>query len=307
MAPSSALTPADFDHNCRRVSASWPTWPDPLIGEVAERALASARITFVSAAEWRWEEGRSVPRRRLPTSTIAWYLKGSGRLRLAGATHAIVSPAVQCIPAGLWHDVRHDRGQPLDSISVHYQAPLPAGGELAEVLGLPTLLPVAGGIADQPLLTALSTMARLDALRPVGWRLLAQAELVRALMHLVLTRGSLCRTVPVSVVSLPSRLASVLARIEQELPTGPIRIEELATTAGISAVHLRTLFRRVTGMAPHRYVQQRRVALASRLLRERDDPIADIAQAVGVPDLRVFRRLFKAITGSTPMRWRMEM
>ncbi len=235
MTPASALTSADFDHSCRRIAASWPSWPDPLGGEVAERALASARITFVSAAEWRWDEGRSVPRRRLPTSTIAWYLKGTGRLRLAGASHAIVSPAVQCVPAGLWHDVRHDRGQPLHSISVHYQAPLPGGGELAEVLGLPTLLPVASGAADQPLLAAMSAMARLDALRPVGWRLLAQAELVRALMHLVLTRGSHCRTVPVSAVSLPSRLASVLARIEHDLPTGPIRIEDLAATAGISA------------------------------------------------------------------------
>lgn len=75
----------------------------------------------------------------------------------------------------------------------------------------------------------------------------------------------------------------------------------------MSAVHLRTLFRRTTGRSPHRYVQSRRIALACRLLREEPDPVGSIAERVGLSEPRVFHRLFKAFTGTTPGRWRAEM
>lgn len=296
---------AVFVHT-RRVAESFDAWPGALAGYMAGRALEAARIEFVSAAEWRWNEGRTIPRRRIPTSTVAWHHAGSGSIRLGGMEHRIASPCVQITPAGVWHDVRHDPGRPLASIGVHFQAPLPAGGELVETLGFPVTLGIDPTGLDRPLVSAMQTLARLDARRPIGWRLLARAELVRVLMHLVLEHGAAFRPAR-TVGSLPSRLAPVFALIERELAAGPIAIGDLASTAGMSAVHLRTMFRRITGRPPHRYVQSRRIAIACRLLREDARPIAEVAEQVGVPDLRVFHRMFKAITGTTPARWRREM
>ncbi len=291
---------------CRRVPASFPDWPGALGGLSIERILAAARIEFVSAAEWSWIEGRSVPRRRMPTTTIGFHYAGAGRLRLAGREHRITSPSLQIVPAGVWHDVRHEPGQPLASIGLHFQAPLPGGGELIETLGFPITLPIDPDGVDAPLVESMRTLARLDAHRPVGWRMLASAEVVRVLMHLVLEHGQSFRPVA-AMHSLPARLAPALALIERELPAGPVRIGDLAAVAGVSTVHLRTLFHRATGTSPHRYVQARRIALACQLLREDDAPVAVIAERVGLPQPRVFHRLFKASTGTTPGRWRGEM
>jgi AraC family transcriptional regulator len=293
--------------DCRRTAQSFPAWPGALAGEAVGRILEAARIEFVSAAEWRWNEGRSIPRRRLPTTSIGYQYAGSGRMRLAGREHRLASPCLQLVPAGLWHDVRHDPGRPLSAIGLHFQAPLPGGGELAETLGFPPVVALDPSGRDRPLVEAMHELARLDAHRPPGWRLLGRAGVVRVLMHLVLHHGGAFRPVAPSA-SLPARLAPALAMIERDLAGGAIRIGDLAAAAGVSAVHLRTLFRRTTGRSPHRYVQSRRIALACRLLREEEAvPVGSIAERVGLSEPRVFHRLFKAFTGTTPGRWRTEM
>lgn len=289
----------------RRTAASFPPWPAAAAPAVS-RLLEAARIEFVSSAEWCWQERRSVPRRRMPTTTIGYYHAGRGRLRLAGREHSVISPCLQIVPAGIWHDVRHDPGHPFAAIGLHLQAPLSGGGELIELLGVPPVLPVDPQGTDRPLVESMGILARLDARRPPGWRLLARAEVVRVVMHLVLHHGSGFQPVPASA-SLPARIAPALALIERELADGPIRVADLAAAAGVSAVHLRTLFRRATGQSPHRYVQGRRIALACRLLREEDAAIASIAERVGLPGRRVFHRLFKASTGTSPGRWRREV
>ena len=300
------MSDAALFKDTRRIAASFPSWPDALVGEPVDRVLAAARVEFISAAEWQWEEGRTVPRRRMATTTIGYHYAGRGTLRLAGREHRITSPGLQIVPAGVWHDVRHDPGHPLSSIGVHFQAPLPGGGELAETLGFPLELVLDPQGVDRPLVDGMRAMARLDARRPAGWRLLARAELVRVLMHLVLHHGRRFRPLTVGM-SLPARLAPALALIERELPAGPVCIGDLAAAAGVSSVHLRSLFRRATGLPPHRYVQSRRIALACRLLREDDAPVASVAERVGLPEPRVFHRLFKACTGTTPGRWRCEV
>ena len=300
----STIAAASFSPDGRRLATSFPVWPAP--ADVG-RWLEAARIDFVSSAQWQWPEGHKVARRRLPTTTMGFHFSGTGTVRIAGVAQRIVSPCLQCVPAGVWHDVRHDPGQPFATVGVHLQAPLASGGELFETLGFPLVLALDLDGVDAPLVAAMHSLARLDAQRPPGWRLLAQAEVVSVIMHVVLTHGPAFRPVPAIAKALPRRLAPVMALIERELGAGPIRSEDLALAGDMSAAYLRTLFRRTTGHSPHRYVQGRRIALACRLLRSDDTPLGAIAEQVGVPDLRVFHRLFKHITGTTPGRWRAEM
>lgn len=281
-------------------------WSGALQHEGLERWLSGAEIAFVSANEWRWEEGRRIPRRRLPTSTVGWHHRGQGTVRVAGEAHRIRPHCLQIVPAGVWHDVVHEPGQPLASLGVHFQATLPGAGDLTALLGLPVCLAMDPAGIDAPALAAMQAMVRLDAVRPAGWRLLAQAELVRLLMHLLLHHGGDCHPAP-APRGEAARLAPALALIERELPRGPVAVADLALAAGVSAVHLRTLFRRATGQSPHRYVQARRVALACRLLRHDAAPVAAVARAVGVSEPRVFHRLFRQLTGTTPQRWRREL
>lgn len=75
---------------------------------------------------------------------------------------------------------------------------------------------------------------------------------------------------------------------------GMIRQSELAERS------LKRRFRKATGYAPLRYVQELRVNEAKRLLEQTNRGIDDIAHTVGYEDSAFFGRLFKREVGITP-------
>ena len=83
-------------------------------------------------------------------------------------------------------------------------------------------------------------------------------------------------------------------------------IEDLARIAGITPRHMIRSFRKATGLPPHAYLRQLRVARARDLLKKRL-PLAEIALAAGFADQPHFSKVFKQITGTTPGRYRLDM
>jgi AraC-like DNA-binding protein len=79
--------------------------------------------------------------------------------------------------------------------------------------------------------------------------------------------------------------------------TQPVRLEQLAAVTGVSRFHLAHLFTRATGVPPHAYQNQLRIAAACRLLRAGVQP-AHID--VGFADQSHLGRHFKRIVGVTP-------
>jgi AraC family transcriptional regulator len=80
--------------------------------------------------------------------------------------------------------------------------------------------------------------------------------------------------------AVPPRLASVTAHIESHLGER-LSIARLAALAGLSASHFKAFFRRSTGIPVHRYVVQRRVARARRLLERGALPASQVALEAG--------------------------
>jgi AraC-like DNA-binding protein len=77
-----------------------------------------------------------------------------------------------------------------------------------------------------------------------------------------------------------------------------------AEIAGMEATYFSAFFRKKIGIRYTDWLGCLRVAHAIRLLKSRDRPIADIAQAVGFNDLRTFERNFKRITHTTARRFK---
>src|SRR5579864_2637514 len=77
-----------------------------------------------------------------------------------------------------------------------------------------------------------------------------------------------------------------------------------AEVAGMEATYFSAFFRKKIGIRYTDWLGCLRVAHAIRLLKSRDRPIADIAQAVGFNDLRTFERNFKRITHTTARRFK---
>ena len=88
--------------------------------------------------------------------------------------------------------------------------------------------------------------------------------------------------------------------------TGPITIDDMAKTAGLSTNHLLRMFRQVFHQSPYQYIVSRRIERARYLLRQTDQPVTDICLAVGFESLGSFSWLFRRRTGLSPLAYRLQ-
>jgi AraC-like DNA-binding protein len=84
----------------------------------------------------------------------------------------------------------------------------------------------------------------------------------------------------------------------------PITLADLGQAAGLTRMHFAAQFRAATGLRPHDYVLQQRIARAKELLLNTDLKLAEIALAVGFQGQAHFTTVFSRIALATPRRWR---
>jgi AraC-like DNA-binding protein len=79
-----------------------------------------------------------------------------------------------------------------------------------------------------------------------------------------------------------------------------LSLNALARVACFSPNHFVRLFSEAFGETPHRYLQRRRLEEAARRLREGDDPVVQVALAVGFNNASAFSRAFRLRFGRSP-------
>jgi AraC-like DNA-binding protein len=87
-------------------------------------------------------------------------------------------------------------------------------------------------------------------------------------------------------------------------PSQPWTLEELAKTAGLSRSAFAERFTQVLGQPPIQYLTEWRMQLATGLLTNGKEGIAQIAAQVGYESEAAFSRAFKKLIGSPPAEWR---
>ncbi|HSU44870.1 MAG TPA: AraC family transcriptional regulator [Casimicrobiaceae bacterium] len=101
----------------------------------------------------------------------------------------------------------------------------------------------------------------------------------------------------------PHKLRRAIEYIDDNLRS-ELTLAAMAEAVALSPGHFAHAFRQATGVAPHRYVVERRVERAKALLRESDMPITEIADRVGCSSHSHFSVLFHRVTGLTPRQFR---
>jgi AraC-like DNA-binding protein len=78
----------------------------------------------------------------------------------------------------------------------------------------------------------------------------------------------------------------------------------LSAVVHMSPYHFARLFKQSTGVPPHRFVLERRIARASALLREPQLSIRQVGRLVGFRTPSHFTTAFRRMTGITPSAYR---
>ena len=108
---------------------------------------------------------------------------------------------------------------------------------------------------------------------------------------------------PMPTKEIPAEIAAALRRLETAF-ADPLTPSTLARIAGLPTARFARIIRRIFGITPTQLITKTRIAAASRLLRETDRTIADIAQECGFTDHSAFTRAFRAVTSATPTQFR---
>jgi len=105
----------------------------------------------------------------------------------------------------------------------------------------------------------------------------------------------------VNYSSLVSRCVHlILSRLQEE----ELSLDYLARELSVNPSYLSRLFHRETEKTLTRYIQEKRIEEAARLLVHTSSPVADIALQTGFPDSAYFSRVFSRIQGISPTGWR---
>lgn len=81
-------------------------------------------------------------------------------------------------------------------------------------------------------------------------------------------------------------------------------LEELAREAGMSRTTFALHFKTVAGVPPLTYLQNWRMRIAQRALREEDTPVSALARSLGYTSESAFSNAFKRVIGVAPRRYR---
>lgn len=83
-----------------------------------------------------------------------------------------------------------------------------------------------------------------------------------------------------------------------------ITVEQMAEFFSLSKYHFIRIFKEYLGITPMKYIRNLRIAKASELLLRTDRTIEEVAEIVGYSTTAGFIENFKAVQGTTPLKYR---
>lgn len=261
--------------------------PDVKVSRLVRFETISARAE--EPVQWRF---------RQPSMTLFWWRRGFGRFSIdiggsrAGSCHgdtigmALIPPGAAAegefeITDGCEYDVAFLEPELMAQVDIQYRD-----------------VPLAS-LSDDILRSGMLELSRWrhDAsfsLMAEGWALQAVGRLNR------LIRSEPSRNVAAIGISQVGRVRDY---ISANL-SGSIRMDDLASEAGVPLIDLLKSFEATTGLTPAEFTRVGRLREAKHLLLATSQGVEQIAHATGFADAQGLRRSFRASEGMSPSEFR---
>ncbi len=103
-----------------------------------------------------------------------------------------------------------------------------------------------------------------------------------------------------------ARLKPVLDYVEQNI-TEKIHVEDASKFANISYYYFVKYFKKVLGMSFTEYVNYKKIKRAERILLTNNMSVAQVGEAIGMPNMAHFYKMFKKYNNCSPHEYRKKM
>jgi AraC-like DNA-binding protein len=254
------------------------------------------------------------PSHRHTFTELVIVVEGSGIHTLGGTPYPIERGDTFVIPSTISHGYRETRYLRIANVLFHRRILSGVEEELTSLPGYLALFRleprsrlerINGArlrLSEAHLAESRSLAANLRdelASRPLGFRLMS-VSLLTGLVVLA------CRGVADSETSKNEPLLGIarsMTRIRSRY-TEELRLDDLATEAGMSVRSYIRHFRWTAGIPPIRYLTEVRIEIGRRLLEETSLNVTEIAGRVGFSDGSYFARQFRNHTGMSPLQYR---
>jgi AraC family transcriptional regulator len=150
---------------------------------------------------------------------------------------------------------------------------------------------------------ALPILAQMEALSCAPSSLRSE-ELALRIIERVIALMASDRQTPAAPTGRETRRVIEAIRLVESDAMRPLELKEMAAVVGMSKYHFLRVFRRLTGMTPHRYLISTRLRRAALALTSSRRPVIAVALDAGFGDLSTFNKTFRAVFGLTPTQYR---
>ncbi|WP_244963580.1 AraC family transcriptional regulator [Oceanidesulfovibrio marinus] len=227
--------------------------------------------------------------------------RGAMNFRYLGDDMTAAAGQVNLVVPGEVHDGHAAVAELGWTYRMFYLDPSVLEPALQELTVRPRSVHFQAGVIQDPALAERVLRAHHALGTPGASTLARQTLLLDMLTYWIAEHGEKRSSLP---AQRPEPGAAAVAReIINDRHAEDLRLDELATQAGMSPYHLVRVFKARHGLPPHAYLVQVRIGRAKALLRT-PMRLADIAAAVGFADQSHLTRHFKRQFGVTPGAYR---
>jgi AraC family transcriptional regulator, arabinose operon regulatory protein len=233
-----------------------------------------------------------------PETVFIYCAGGHGWCEMVGRRHEVTKDQLLVIPAGIIHTYGAAKAEPW---TIHW---FHAAGT-----NVPFYLEKLGVRPEQPVVPLGGDVRLFSLFEDV----LEDLEHGSTLLHLLYAAHSLSHLMGVILrhkeefghgeANARERAARSIEFMKQHLRE-PLQIATLAAVVNLSRSHYTTLFQRVTGYAPLRYLNHLRMQRAVQMLNTTHLSIKEISDQLGFSDQFYFSRAFSKMHGHAPSEHR---